>query len=185
MTYRAKYDLFISYAEADEAWVEGYLLDSLNQADIHYHWEAAFTLGVPRLKEFENAILNSYRTLLIISPAYLVDNFSEFVDLLGQSYGLETATWPVIPLILHPVELPLRLKMLTHLDATDETKWSEVIERLCENLQRPVSPIPAKPDCPYPGMIPFDESNSDRFFGREQEVEELLDHLYRLCRRIA
>lgn len=179
MTYRAKYDLFISYAEADEAWVEGYLLDSLNQADIHYHWEAAFTLGVPRLKEFENAILNSYRTLLIISPAYLVDNFSEFVDFLSQSYGLETATWPVIPLILHPVELPLRLKMLTHLDATDETKWSEVIERLCENLQRPVSPIPTKPDCPYPGMIPFDESNSDRFFGREQEVEELLDHLYR------
>jgi hypothetical protein len=178
MTQSAKYDLFISYADADKAWVEGYLLDSFRQADIRYHSEAAFTLGVPRLKEFENTIQCSHRTLLIISPAYLVDNFNEFIDLLGQSYGLETATWPVIPLILHPVKLPPRLAMLTHLDATEETQWSEVIERLCAELQRPVPPVPPKPECPYPGMIPFSESNSDRFFGREQEVEHLLEHLY-------
>ncbi|BAY66895.1 WD-40 repeat-containing protein (plasmid) [Calothrix brevissima NIES-22] len=174
----AKYDLFISYTDADKAWVEGYLLDSLRQAEIRYHSEAAFTLGAPRLKEFEHAIQCSHRTLLIISPAYLVDNFSEFIDLLGQSYGLETATWPVIPLILHPVQLPLRLAILTHLDATEETKWFEAIERLCADLQRPVPPLPLKPECPYPGMIPFSESNSDRFFGREQEVEEILEHLY-------
>ncbi|GAA6618392.1 toll/interleukin-1 receptor domain-containing protein [Scytonema sp. NUACC26] len=179
MTQSAKYDLFISYADADKAWVEGYLLDSFRQADIRYYSEAAFTLGVPRLKEFENAIQCSHRTLVIISPAYLVDNFKEFIDLLGQNYGLETATWPVIPLILHPVKLPPRLAMLTHLDATEESQWSEVIERLCADLQRPVPLVPSKPECPYPGMIPFGESNSDRFFGREQEVEHLLEHLYR------
>ena len=178
MTQSAKYDLFISYADADKAWVEGYLLDSFRQANIRYHSEAAFTLGAPLLKEFENAIQCSHRTLLIISPAYLVDNFSEFIDLLGQSYGLETATWPVIPLILHPVKLPPRLAMLTHLNATEETQWSEVIESLCKKLQRSVPPVPPKPECPYPGMIPFNESNSDRFFGREQEVEHLLEHLY-------
>jgi hypothetical protein len=50
------YDLFVSYAEGDRAWVEGYLLDSLKQAEINYFSEAAFTLGAPRLREFERAI---------------------------------------------------------------------------------------------------------------------------------
>ncbi len=52
----AQYDLFISYADADSAWVEGYLLDSLKQAGVRYHSEAAFALGTVRLLEFERAI---------------------------------------------------------------------------------------------------------------------------------
>ena len=32
MPKRPTYDLFVSYADADQAWVEGYLLDALNQA---------------------------------------------------------------------------------------------------------------------------------------------------------
>ncbi|HUV90710.1 MAG TPA: toll/interleukin-1 receptor domain-containing protein, partial [Anaerolineae bacterium] len=103
------YDLFISYAEAERAWVEGYLLDALTQAGVRCHTEAAFALGVPRLLEFERAVQESRRTLLVLSPAYLAEGFMQFTDLLAQSYGLESATWPVIPLILRPVELPPRL----------------------------------------------------------------------------
>src|SRR5262245_53177858 len=99
------YDLFISYAEGDRAWVVGYLLDALERAGVRYHSEDAFTLGVPRLLEFERAVQSSQRTLLILSPAYLTGQFSQFIDLLGQTYGLEMATWPVIPLILQPVKL--------------------------------------------------------------------------------
>ena len=106
------YDVFISYAEIDGAWVEGYLLDALDGAEINYHSEEAFALGVPRLLEFERAIQESKRTLLVLSPAYLSENLSQFTDLLAQSYGLESATWPVIPLLLEPVELPPRLAML-------------------------------------------------------------------------
>jgi len=171
------YDLFISYAEADRAWVEGYLLDALTQARVRCHSEAAFALGVPRLLEFERAIQQSQRTLLVLSSAYLAEGFSQFTDLLAQSYGLETATWPVIPLILHPVELPPRLAMLTALDGTDPAEWPAVVERLCAELQRPVPGPAPKPPCPYPGMVPFSEADSDRFFGRDEEVQELLERL--------
>src|SRR5262245_11243225 len=171
------YDLFISYAESDRAWVEGYLIDALDQIGVRWHSEDSFALGVPRLIEFERAIQQSNRTLLVLSPAYLVDTFGQFVDVLVNSYGIETATWPVVPLILQPVELPPRLSQLTKLDATEEEHWSLMIERLCEQLQRPM-PAPAPlPSCPYPGMAPFREADSDRFFGREQEVRELLDRL--------
>src|SRR5215212_918348 len=113
----ATHDLFISYAEADRAWVDGFLLDALERAGVEYHSEDAFTLGVPRLIEFERAIQQSKRTLLILSPAYLADTFGQFVDVLVNSYGMETATWPVIPLILRPVELPPRLSQLSSLNA--------------------------------------------------------------------
>ena len=86
---------------------------------------------MPRLLEFERAIQQSQRTLLVLSPAYLAEGFGQFTDLLAQSYGLETATWPVIPLILHPVELPPRLAMLIALDATDAAQSTAVVERLC------------------------------------------------------
>jgi formylglycine-generating enzyme required for sulfatase activity len=127
--------------------------------------------------EFERAVQQSRRTLLVLTPAYLADSFSQFVDLLVQSYGLESATWPIVPLTLQPVALPPRLSMLTALDATDPEGWPDAVERLCAALQRPAPGPVARPDCPYPGMAPFREADSVRFFGREREVRELLERL--------
>jgi hypothetical protein len=175
---RYEYDVFVSYADADAEWVEGYLLDALEIAGVRYHSEEAFRLGVPRVLEFERAIENSKRTLLVITPSYLGENFTQFVDALVQNYGMETATWPVIPLILHPAQLPPRLAMLGKpLDATDSGQWEAVIERLCADLKLPPPAPPPKPACPYPGMAPFGEADSQRFYGRDQEIEELLQRL--------
>src|SRR4051794_12726395 len=157
----ATHDLFISYAVADRAWVDGFLLDALEQAGVQHYSEDAFALGVPRLVEFERAIKQSTRTLLILSPAYLTDTFSQFVDVLVNSYGMETATWPVIPLLLQPInELPPRLSQLVRLDATSAAGQQAALAKLCAELKRPVPGPAPLPDCPYPGMVPFDESDS-------------------------
>jgi WD40 repeat protein len=171
------YDLFVSYVEADRAWVDGYLLEALGRAGVRCHREAAFTLGVPRVTEFENAVKNSRRTLLVLSPAYLADDTAGFVDLLAQQFGLETSTWPVIPLVLEPVALPTRLAMLTRLDATDLGTREAAIERLCAVFQRPAPPLPKRPPCPYPGMRAFVLYDEHPFFGRDRESEELLQCL--------
>ncbi len=178
MSGTQEYDVFVSYAAADREWVQGHLLDAFAQAGVRYHTEAAFALGVPRLVEFERAVQHSRRTVLVLSPAYLADGFTQFTDILAQSYGLETSTWPVIPLLLHPVELPPRLAMLNCLDATDPELWDAAEARLLAELQRPAPAGPtARPDCPYPGMVPFAEADSARFFGREGETAELVERL--------
>lgn len=169
-----EYDLFISYADADSSWVEGYLLDALTQAGVRYLSETAFRLGSPRIQEFQRAVQQSQRTLLVLSPAYLADSFNQFVDLLGQTYGQETQTWPVIPLVLYPVQLPPRLAMLVQLRAITAEEQITAITRLCADLKLTAPTSSPKPPCPYPGMEPFTEAMSDRFFGREQEIEELL-----------
>ncbi|NEO94043.1 MAG: TIR domain-containing protein, partial [Moorea sp. SIO3G5] len=173
-----KYDLFISYVDADRAWVEGYLLDALNQTNVRYHSKAAFALGAPRIAECQHAIEQSHSTLLVLSHAYLANDTNRFIDLLAQSYGLDKGIWPVIPMIRDKnIDLPPSLRMLKSLDATDEDEWEKAIERLCQDLQCSVPDAPSKPECPYPGMTPFSEENSDRFFGRDQEIKQLLQHL--------
>ncbi|MFZ1599689.1 MAG: TIR domain-containing protein, partial [Anaerolineae bacterium] len=180
-----RYDLFISYADADRAWVEGYLRDALEKTGARCLTEAVFELGVPRLLEFERAVQQSRRILLILSPPYLAENFIQFADLLAQHYGLETATWPVIPLILTPdLKLPLRLALLEPLEASDPADWPRAIERLCAALRRPVPALPPGPPPPYPGMAPFGEDDSARFFGRDREIQDLLERL-RLHRFLA
>jgi WD40 repeat protein len=171
------YDVFISYAEADRAWVDGFLIDGLESAGVRCHREAAFALGVPRLAEFERAVRSSARILLVLSPAYFSSETASFVDLLAQTYGLETSTWPVIPLRLAPVDLPTRLAMLTALDAIDPDEREGVLDKLCDLFQRPIQAASARPVCPYPGMRAFTLDDSFPFFGRDRETEELFQHL--------
>ena len=171
------YDVFISHADEDRGWVEGYLIDALSQAGIRCYHEAAFALGQPRILAFEEAVQQSRRTLLILSAAYFASPFGQFTDLLAEAFGLESRTWPVVPIRLEEVDLPPRLMLLQGLDATTPEEWEDAVERLCTELHRPV-PAPAPPlACPYPGMAPFSEAQSKSFFGREDEVSEMLQCL--------
>lgn len=173
------YDLFISYVAADREWVEGYLLDALNAAGARVHSEAAFALGAPRLEEFQRAVKQSTRTLLVISQAYLSDSLNQFVDLMAQSYGLEMGAWPVIPLLLETVTLPPRLGILVPLDASTPDLAEEAVARLCAELQKPLPGPAPRPACPYPGMRAFREQESKFFYGRSREIESLLQSLRR------
>ena len=178
MAEKKNYELFISYAEADKAWVEGYLLDALQEAEINFTCQSAFALGVPRISEFERAIRQSQATLLVISEAYLADGLRGFTDILAQSYGEQVGTWPVIPLTLQTgLQLSPRLKMLTGLEADNSEKQQDAIKRLYDRFKRSLPTAMAKPACPYLGMIPFSENDEELFFGRDEEIKELLGKL--------
>src|SRR5215212_3891351 len=110
MPVKDKYDFFISCAHTDRTWVNDYLCSTLRAAGGRIIAEETFTPGVPLVSEFERAIRSSRYTVLVLSPAYMDDHVNAFVDLLAAAHGLDTSTWPVIPLILKPVELPLFLK---------------------------------------------------------------------------
>ena len=157
-----QFELFVSYAEADRGWVEGYLLDALDAVGVHSQHEQSFGPGAPRVAEFERAVRSSERTLLVLSRAYSVDKLGQAADLLAQIYGLESGTWPVIPLLFGPVRLPPRLSILTSLDATDPAEWPHVLGRLCDKIGYPPPPPSPRPPCPYVGMAPLSEAEHDR-----------------------
>jgi TIR domain len=175
------FDVFVSHAEADRWWVEGYLLDALAEAGLRVQREATFQLGTPRLAEFSHAVAESRRTLLVLSPAFMADGPAHFVALLAQQYGADTHTWPVIPLTLHAVEqLDPTLAMLVGLDACSPADWGAVVRRLCAELRRPLPEAPPAPPCPYPGMRAFRIDEGPAFFGRDAEVRALVEQHLRL-----
>ncbi len=171
-------DVYISFADDDRDWVEGFLVPGLEAAGVTVAMERQSRLGTPELDHFTAAVEGSDRVLLIISPAFLADEGTRRVQVLAEQFGLEHSTWPVVPIRLHPVpKLPLSLSMLTGLDATDEANWDSVLERLLLDMRRGIPAEELTPECPYPGMSPYREDQHDRFFGRRAEIDEVLARL--------
>jgi WD40 repeat protein/energy-coupling factor transporter ATP-binding protein EcfA2 len=172
-----EYELFVSYAEADEGWVKGYLMKTLDDAGVRCIHESVFQLGVIKLEAFERAIKQSKRTLLVISPEYLGDRLDDFITHMAAAHDLDKQTSSVIPLIYKDTSLPIRLGILKGLRATTEKEQESALVQLLADLGRTAAGSEPFPKCPYPGMKPFTSDDGDRFFGREDEINKLLECL--------
>jgi WD40 repeat protein len=178
MTTTATNEIFVSYADDARAWAEGYLLDGLREAGVRCSSPASFAPGRPYVAELERAVQESARVLLVITPGFLADMGTSFLQLLAVTFGLQTRSWPVIPLLLDPaLSLPPSLAILTAIDASDPDSWPAVIGQLCAALDHPPPAATAAPACPYPGLAPFGPREMGQFFGREAEVDAMARHL--------
>ena len=172
-----QYDLFISYAGADRAWVEGYLADALRQAGLRWYADAPPACAPPN---FAGGVLReSRRAVLVLSPAYVAERLPAVLALLAAVYSTGPAPWPVSPLILHPVSLPPLPPTLPPLDAREAGAWPQIVNRLCAELGHRIRPAGRIPPCPYPGLRPFAARDARFFYGRDAEIGALLGRLRR------
>ena len=73
------YDLFLSFATADRAWVQAELLPALTGAGLRVCLpERDFALGLPTVINTEQAIDQSRHTLAVLTPAWLASAWQEF-----------------------------------------------------------------------------------------------------------
>ena len=79
-----EHDLFLSYASADHAWVQGYLIPALGVPRERLITHDDFRLGAPRVNEIERAVTTSRYSILILSPAYLADEWSNLSEQLAS-----------------------------------------------------------------------------------------------------
>lgn len=176
-----KYDFFISYAEDSRAWVHGYLLRKLRRAGVNYLLEDDFDQNQPILKEREYAVENSWRTLLILTPRYLVSSDQEIIRLMGFTRRMmgKDQEYPVVPVIYKPIDAGLLLNVVGAVDLTAESE--EIRKRELEKLLRKQgikdSEEQERIEPPYPGMSPFQTHDNAIFFGRELETNQCADYL--------
>jgi len=146
-----KYDVFISYSDADQQWVRRKLIPRLKEVGLTYIDRFRLKLGHPRLQETERAIKESRWTLLILTKSYLEDTWSRFDSILVGSHDLEIGEWQAIPVIVEPCELPTRLNALIPMDlcAADESAWRHLLHTLSrrsENESGRSTATPSKQD---------------------------------------
>ncbi len=170
------HDLFISYARADLGWVYGYLLPALGLPPDRVVTAQDFAHGVSVVSEFERAVQDSRFTVLVYSPAFPANEWTDFSEQLASHLSVEEQRERVVLLLLQPCEVPLRLKPRLHLDCTEPADWEQQVAQLRQMLTLP-EPNPEDIPCPYPGMAPFRQEDAQRFFGREDEIQELRQRL--------
>jgi hypothetical protein len=170
-----RYELFVTFAQADRAWVHGFMLPALGLAEDRVITAERFRPGAPVVDEFERAVTTSRYTVVVVSNAYLADAWSTFGEQL-TSYASVGGADRLIPAVLEPCELPLRVEFRVRLDLTDESRWEEQLARLRDLLEQSDPRLEELP-CPYPGMQVFTQDQAQWFYGREDESEQLLRRL--------
>jgi hypothetical protein len=136
------YDVFISYSHHDERWVWDWLLPRLREADLRVCIDRdCFEPGAPLVTEVERAVLTSRKTLLVLTPDYLISAWAEMENILVATLDPAARNRRLMPLRLKKCDLPLRLKALVCSDFTDCNKAEGELRRLISYL----TPSPAFP----------------------------------------
>lgn len=176
-----QYDLFISHTSTDAAWVQGELLPLLQKAGARVLAEADFNAVEPHLAQFSRAVEQSTRILLVLTPAYIREQWSERASLIIQQTDAEAGTWRVFGIVLEPVEKwPARFSLINKLNfPTTKLAREMALHKLFEELQYPLPAPEEHPACPYPGLISYEEKDSKYFFGRETLISRLVGDLNR------
>jgi len=129
------YDVFISYSSTDRPWVRQELLPRLEaqglRACIDYR---DFAVGAPIITEIERALLNSRKTLLVLSPAYMQSTWAEFENLVLQTLDPSNQSQRLVPLRKEVCEIPLRIRYLVYVDFAApedlDLEWNKLLRAL-------------------------------------------------------
>lgn len=182
----SRYDVFIVHAAADEAFVRGYLLDALGLPDDRVLRIQTIDLGEWTSKEIERGVESSRFTIVVLSPAFLDDAWAKFGHRLATHASADReGPGTLLPLLREDCGLSGHVDAIEKLDFRDRsrTSWEAEVQKLQRYLGRPVAPA-RELSCPYPGMRPFHAEEADRFFGRDLELDQIVDLLRRGRREI-
>jgi tetratricopeptide (TPR) repeat protein len=130
-----KYDVFISYTSANKEWVRKTFVPTLEKAGLKCcDYYRDFDVGAPIVKEMERAVLESRKTILVLSPAYLKSGWTEFENLMLQTLDAANQEHRLLPVIYEKCELPLRFRYMNcaNFDHPDdvEVEWQRLFKAL-------------------------------------------------------
>ncbi len=179
-----KFELFILHTESDTEFVRGYLLPAIgiDDADPHLILPSTFALGRPILDELSRAVGASRFTVLVVSRATQADAWVEIGRTLAGTLAA-SGDHRLIPLYLDDVEVDLTLRYLVPLEFRDRSEWPQQAAKLRRLLDQP-RPSRDRPSCPYPGLAAFGRQHADLFFGREEQIHNLVREIEAGNRRL-
>ena len=123
------YDVFISYNQANEDWALDWLLPHLEKTGIRVatRYETR-VLGAPKIENVERAVDSSRRTIVVLTPEWLDDEWNEFEALLVMGEDLAARKRKLVPLLLKPCTVPRTMEGREPADFTDERRWNRKLK---------------------------------------------------------
>jgi len=140
------YDVFVSYTDADGGWVEDELLPRITSAGLSLcTGQQDFRAGATRIGEIERLIVTSRKTVLVLTPAYLDDEWAESSNTMVQSLDPASRDRRFIPLLKEPCDLPLHIRHLIPVDFTEADDIDLNWQRLLKALDATGGDVPPPP----------------------------------------
>lgn len=170
-----QYALFVICAEADAWFLHGTLLPALGLKAGQVRIATELPPGRPALELVEQGLASSRLTVVMVSHALVADVWAQHAELLASHDAVERSG-RLIPILLDDCAIPLRLAAMVTVDLRSRDGWEAAFGRLRALLSQP-SPCEEELACPYPGMRPFAAEEEERFFGREREIEHVVQLL--------
>jgi nucleoside phosphorylase len=130
-----QYDVFISYSSKDRPWVKNTLMTYLEQQGLEVCIDYRdFVVGMSSVENIEQSIINSRKTLLIMSPSYLDSGWTDFEHIILSTLDPSNQKLRMIPLMYQKCELSLRLSSFVHLNFHNpediEIEWRRLIDAI-------------------------------------------------------
>jgi TIR domain len=172
----AKRALYVVHAAPDAWFVRGALLPALGLAAGQVQLTSAPPLGEPFLRAFDRGIAGSRVTAVVISRAFLADEWAQHAELMAHHAAL-AGEHRVVPIFLDEVASPRWRALRVSLELRDPERWDEELARLAEMLATAPPPAPAELACPYPGMRSLGEDDGELLVGREREIADVVARL--------
>ncbi|MCX6031508.1 MAG: TIR domain-containing protein [Chloroflexi bacterium] len=136
------YDVFISYHPEDADWVLDWLAPRLRQAGFRVATEDDFVAGAPRIQQIAAFIEQSYRTIAVITPAWVTSSWNQYEASITITEDPDASRRKLIPLLLKPAAVPAPIERLVRVDFTAEKRWDRQFSRLVRDLWDVIPPPP-------------------------------------------
>lgn len=172
-----RFDLFLIYTDADEAWAEAQLLAPLGLPAARVLTQRGFSLGAPILTELQRGLVESRVTVLVLSEAFRQDGWSSFAGLLALDEGIKRhLSGALVPVFREECQITLPVDALVALRFRDAASWPSELARL-QALLAAVGSERAPASAPAAeGGAPA--ASGAAFAPVDTQSEALLPHIY-------
>ena len=174
------HEVFISYSRADAGQFAVQLSEALGERGVRVWIDVkGIRAGANFRRAIEEALYRCTHMLIVLSP-----KAADSDEVMGEVNVALDDKKPVLPLLYLPCRIPSYLRLRQHVNfanlaASDAGAIASVRPgaRHCWGyLVRP--PMPDL-ESPFPGLRPFEEQDAALFFGRDDQLQEMLARLER------
>jgi hypothetical protein len=119
-------DVFISYSHKDQDWVSTTLLPKLEEHGFSVMIDCRdFQTGSFSVEEMQRGVLQSRHLLLVLTPAYVISEWTKFENAMAQTLDPGAAQRKMIPILRETCDVPLRLSAIHYRDlrTDDGDQW--------------------------------------------------------------
>lgn len=135
-----QYDVFINFSPVDKHWVDSTLEPRLRRAGLHLNiGQENFEVGIPIADNIEKSVHSSYKTILVMTPAWVQDAWSQHTaNIIINSDPTARLKKRLLPIKLKECTPPPALRMLHFADCIDPADWDLVITRLIRQIREAI-----------------------------------------------